>query len=67
MDIEIGADVGYFAQPACEQVGRLTVVADGTTITIADAPGRAVRILMVDAAGGRLVDLTIRRGPSGEG
>lgn len=46
-------------------VERLDIVANDTTITIADAPGGAVHLTVVGGDGGLIIDLTIRRGPSG--
>lgn len=46
-------------------VDRVDIVANGTTIRIADAPGEAVQITVTDAQGGRVVDVTIRRGQVG--
>lgn len=41
------------------------LVANGTTITVAERPGRAIQILVYGADGGRIVDVTVWPGPSG--
>jgi hypothetical protein len=46
-------------------VERVDIVANGTRITIADAPGRAIQLTVVGADGGPIVNMTIRGGPSG--
>jgi hypothetical protein len=47
---------------------RLEVaLADGTRVTIVDAPGPdAVQVLVIEANGHRVTDVTLRRGPSGD-
>jgi methylglyoxal synthase len=44
---------------------QVEVTANGTTITVSESAGRALTILIAGPDGGRLIDLTLRSGPSG--
>jgi hypothetical protein len=46
-------------------VDRVDIVANGTAITIAETSTHALSIVIVDATGGRITNLTICNGPSG--
>lgn len=46
-------------------VERVDILANGTRITVADAPGDAIHVTVTGPDGGPIVDVTIRRGPVG--
>lgn len=48
-----------------EPVDTVQLLANGTLITIAERTGGAIQVLVTGTDGSRIVDVTIRHGPSG--